>query len=212
MTPMLSRLAPALAALLLIAACAEKGADVAGADTPPAADAAQDEAPAAAGDDASAATPAALDAAALDALVRGIERENTMLEDVAGRVAKAETDMAKLEAMGDAQPAALEAAGAEAAGMDVARYRHIKDQLFTVVGMVEMRAALEQQFAAIDTTGMDAETAAQAQKNADEMRAQLSDPYADVDAATAEAIRARQAELAELRARHIGLLFKAAGG
>lgn len=200
------RLAFPLAALLLLTAC---GGDAD--EAPDAAVAATDEA-ATAADDAAPAAPVALDVAALDALVLGVERENTMLNGVAERMPGAADDMAKLALMAEVEPAKLESEGAGAAGMDVERYRALKDQLFTVVGMAEMRAMMEQQFASLDTTGMDEATAAQAKKNAEEMRAQLSDPYAGLEPATADAMRARQAELAELRARHIGLLFKAAGG
>ena len=135
-----------------------------------------------------------------------------MLASVAERMPEAKDDMAKLELMGEVQPAKLEEAGAAAAGMDAGAYRQLKDQLFTVLGMAEMRAMLETQVATQDFTGMDEETAAQARRAAEDMKAQFPEPYEGLDAATAEAIRARQQELTELRGTHIGLLFKAAGG
>src|SRR5688572_30495724 len=123
------RLALPLAALLMLTAC---GGDADG--TPEeAADATTSvEDAAAATDDAA---PATLDTASLDALVRGIERENTMLSGVAERMPGAADDMAKLALMAEVEPAKLESEGAGAAGMDVEHYRKVKDQLFTAVGM-----------------------------------------------------------------------------
>lgn len=212
-----ARLTLPFAALLLVAAC---GRDDAATD---AADAAEDASAAAAGvaeaagdaaeaaSEVEAAAPA-LDVAAIDALVVGIRKENEMLSSVAERMPAAETDLAKLELMGEVQPAKLEEAGAVAAGMEAGDYRALKDQLFTVIGMAEMRAMLEQQIAAQDTSGMDAEAAAQATQAAEEMKAQFPKPYDGLDPATAEAIQGRLQELTELRGTHIGLLFKAAGG
>lgn len=209
MTRPINRLALPFAALMLLTACGgDDATDAPAAATDPAESAVAEAAAPAVAD----AGLAPLDVASLDALVRGIERENTMLTSVAERMPGAADDMAKIALMSEVEPAKLEAEGASAAGLEVEHYRHVKDQLFTVVGVAEMRATMEQQFAGLDTSGMDEAAAAQAKQNAEEMRAQLSDPYADLDAATADAMRARQAELAELRARHIGLLFKAAGG
>jgi hypothetical protein len=208
------RLALPFAALLLLGAC--------GGDEPadPPADAEDAAANATAGDDSDAVadTPAAdpatpaLAADSLDPVVRGIRRENEMLASVAERMAAAEDDAAKLALMTEVQPATLEAEGAAAAGVETAVYRALKDQLFTVVGQAEMRTMLEQQFASVDTTGLSDADAEAARKNAEDMRAQLGDPYAALDPAAADAIRARLQELTELRATHIGLLFKAAGG
>lgn len=201
------------AALLLLSACGGDDAADANADTnadaADAADVADVPADAAAAD-----TDAApmLDVAAIDAVVAGIRKENEMLTSVAERMPAAKDDMAKLELMGEVQPAKLEDAGAAAAGMEAGDYRQLKDQLFTVLGMAEMRAMLEAQTAAQDFSGMDEATAAQARQAAEEMKAQFPEPFEGLDPATADAIKARQQELAELRASHIGLLFKAAGG
>ena len=206
-----TRYALPFAALLLLAACGggddEAPAEVA--DVPADSAEAPADAPA---DSASEAAAPVFDVAAIDALVAGIRKENEMLASVAERMPEAKDDMAKLELMGEVQPVKLEEAGAAAAGMAPNDYRLLKDQLFTVIGMAEMRTMLEQQFAAQDTTGMDEATAAQAKQAAEEMKAQLPKPYEGLDAATAEAIQARLQELTELRGTHIGLLFKAAGG
>jgi hypothetical protein len=218
MTHRTVRYALPFAALLLVSACggnddaAEDAAD-ASADTAEAATDAADASvdAAAAADDAADAAPA-LDVAAIDAVVAGIRKENEMLSSVAERMGDAKDDMAKLALMTEIQPAKLEEAGAGAAGLDAGEYRQLKDQLFTVVGQAAMRAMLEAQTAAQDFTGMDEATAAQARQAAEEMKAQFPQPYEGLDPATAEALQARQQELGELRAMHIGLLFKAAGG
>lgn len=210
MTLRLRRHALPFAVLLALVACGRDDAADPVVDDAGSAPAAADriESPDAAGGG----TAVALDAASIDALARGIAAENRMLAAVAERMPGAKDDVAKLALMTEIEPARLEAAGAGAAGMSTEAYRARKDALFTVVGQAEMRALLEQQFADVDTTGLDEATAAEARRNVEALRAELGDPYAGLDAAAAEAVRARLPELTELRATHIGLLFKAAGG
>ena len=211
------------AALLLLAGCGGKDEDAAAYEAEVAAGSEatmeRDAAAAAAAAAEAAAVVAAesesatrLDVAAIDAVVSGIRKENELLASVAERMPEAKDDMAKLELMGEVQPARLEEAGAAEAGMEANDYRLLKDQLFTVIGTAEMRTMLEAQLAAQDTTGMDAAMAEQARAAAETMKSQLPEPYEGLDAETADAIKARLPELTELRGTHIGLLFKAAGG
>jgi hypothetical protein len=99
-----------------------------------------------------------------------------------------------------------------ASGIDAPRYDRLKEELFAVLGAVEMRAMLHKQAAEADTTGLDADTAAEMKRNQQAMLDSVPDPYAALDADLAEALRAREPRLMELRAQNVGLLFKIAAG
>jgi hypothetical protein len=148
----------------------------------------------------------------LDPLARGLKAENDHLAQAVQRLQSADSDAAQLRALSDIEAERLDAIGAEAAGLESHDYRRLRDALYEHLGAVETRAALEAQYRDADTNGMDEATAAEARRQAAEVMAAIPDPYADLDPALADALRQRQAELAGLRATHIGLLFKAVDG
>ena len=169
-------------------------------------------APAAAEDEGTASADAPLSADDIAAFARGLAAENAALGEIAGKMDAATGDAERLAILATAQPATLEADAADAAGLAVERYRHAKDVVFQALGAIEMRAMMLAQQAALDTTGMDEETAARTKQAAEDMLASVPDPYASLDPATAEALKAREDELKKARAENIGLMFRAAGG
>lgn len=148
----------------------------------------------------------------LDDLELGLVKENEGLQAALDKLAKADTDAGKLMALGEIDMQAIDAEAADAAGVSADDYSTLKDQLFEVLGAIEMRQMMEKQFGDADMGGMDEATRAEAEKNMAEMMAGVPDPFDGMDADLAEALRAKQARLAELRAQNIGLLFKFIGG
>jgi hypothetical protein len=193
------------AALLGLAACGkhEAAAPVTGEPAAKPAPAAQPNAPAPAAapatpaDDAAAAQ-APLQPADVDAYLRGMEKENALLRDEFAKIERA-------RAAGDAQAetAALFAmtsndidrAGAQAAGMAPARYDAVKDRIDEVQSKLDMLEGFRKM-------GGDASA----------MQAQVGDPYAPFAADVAAALKAKQPQLAALRAEAMSLRVKAAGG
>lgn len=148
----------------------------------------------------------------LDDLELGLVKENEGLQAALDKLAKADTDAGKLMALGEIDMQAIDAEAADAAGVSADDYSTLKDQLFEVLGAIEMRQMMEKQFGDADMGGMDEATRAEAEKNMAEMMAGVPDPFEGMDPGLAEALRAKQARLAELRAQNIGLLFKFIGG
>jgi hypothetical protein len=193
------------AALLGLAACGGKPETPAPeAATPAAAPEPAAEAPAAAPAMAPPAATAAADAHAalqladIDAYVRGMEKENALLRGEFGKIEQA-------RAAGDsaAETAALFAmtsndidlAGAQAAGMGSARYDFVKDRIDEVQSKLDMLDGFRK---------MGGDSSA--------MAAQVGDPYAAFEAGVATTLKARQPQLAALRAEAMELRVKAAGG
>lgn len=148
----------------------------------------------------------------LDELEQALAKENEGLQAALDKLAAADTDAGKLMALGEIDMEAIDAAAAETAGVSADEYSMLKDQLFEVLGAIEMREMLGKQFGDADMSGMDEATRAEAEKNMAEMMAGVPDPFDGMDAGLADALRAKQASLAELRAQNIGLLFKFIGG
>lgn len=148
----------------------------------------------------------------LAGLERGLAKENEGLQAALDKLAEADTDAGKLMALGEIDMEAIDAEAADAADVSADEYSMLKDQLFEVLGAIEMRQMMEKQFGDADMSGMDEATRAEAEKNMAEMMAGVPDPFEGMDADLAEALRAKQARLAELRAQNIGLLFKFIGG
>lgn len=148
----------------------------------------------------------------LDDLELGLVKENEGLQAALDKLAKADTDAGKLMALGEIDMQAIDAEAADAAGVSADEYSTLKDQLFEVLGAIEMRQMMEKQFGDADMGGIDEATRAEAEKNMAEMMAGVPDPFEGMDPGLAEALRAKQARLAELRAQNIGLLFKFIGG
>lgn len=156
-------------------------------------------------------TDAGLTAADVAAIEAGLAAENTVLAKAADEVAQGVDDARLTELALSVRDDAI-AAGVDAAGMEASRYARLKDDLFSVLGAVEMRAALRKQADEVDTTGLDAETVAEMRSNSQAMIDSLPDPYAGMDSGLADALHAREEALMELRAQNIGLLFKIAQG
>jgi hypothetical protein len=196
------------AALLALAACGGKPDDASG-TVPPAPGA---EAPAAAAMPASptpapAPAPAAVDAtptaaalqvADIEAYVRGMEKENAILQqdfDAIQRARSADDSDAETSALFHMTSSEIDQAGAQAAGMAPARYGFVKDRIDEVQSKLDMLEGLRKM-------GGDGSA----------LEAQVGDPYAAFAADVAAALKAQQPRLAALRAEAIGLRVKAAGG
>jgi hypothetical protein len=210
MTRTTLRLPLALACLLALSACssdpedsgettAETAAETDVSDETPAADTGPD-----ADADASADDLAADDVPRIEA---GLVAENEVLTQAADEIAKGVDDLRfaalALSALEDSTQA-----GARAADMADHRYGRLKEEVYTVLGNVEMRAMLRRQMDETDTTGLDDATLAKMQEDAQAMIDSVPDPFADMDPALAEALREREARLMELRAKNVALLVK----
>jgi hypothetical protein len=197
------------AALLALAACGGKPDDASG-TAPPAPGA---EAPAAAATPASPtpapapapapavdATPtaAALQVADIEAYVRGMEKENAILQqdfDAIQRARSADDSDAETSALFHMTSSEIDQAGAQAAGMAPARYGFVKDRIDEVQSKLDMLEGFRKM-------GGDGSA----------LEAQVGDPYAAFAADVAAALKAQQPRLAAFRAEAIGLRVKAAGG
>lgn len=137
----------------------------------------------------------------------GLAAENEVLTKAADEIAKGMDDLrfaaVALSALEDSTQA-----GARAADMADHRYGRLKEQVFSVLGDVEMRAMLRRQMDETDTTGLDEAAIAKMQEDAQAMIDSVPDPFADMDSALAEALREREARLMELRAQNVALLVK----
>lgn len=210
MTRTTLRLPLALACLLALSACssepedggdttAETAAETDTSDETPAADTGAD-----ADSDDSADNLAADDVARIEA---GLVAENEVLTKTADEVAKGMDDLrfaaVALSALEDSTQA-----GARAADMADHRYGRLKEEVFTVLGNLEMRAMLRRQMDEADTTGLDEATVAKMQEDAQAMIDSVPDPFTGMDPALAEALREREARLMELHAQNVALLLK----
>lgn len=214
-----------LALALLLCACGKDDAP------PPAADAdapneAAVEAPAAdpvADDGGVAATAtadpnAALATSDLDAYVAGVTREIEVLKGHADALAKARAakdDMAEIAALSALGGMDVINAGAQAAGIDATRYASIKGQVDEVLSKIEMGAAMKPQIEAAEKADLSMFDEAQKKQHAEglaQMRAAWAEPYATLPAGVAEAFKAREAELAKLRAEALALRLGALQG
>lgn len=156
--------------------------------------------------------PALLTADNLDDLELGLVKENEGLQAALDKLAEADTDAGKLLALGEIDMGAIDAEAADAADVSIDEYSALKDQLFEALGAIEMHQVMEKQIAESDTTGFDAAMMAGHEKAVAEWRERTPNPFDTMDPALAEALRAKQERLAELRAQNIGLLFKFIGG
>ena len=191
------------AALLGLAACGGKP------DATPAPEAAN---PAAAAEPAAQApaevpAPSAMDAAAahaalqlpdVDAYVRGMEKENALLRedfDTIERARAADDSDAETTALFHMTSNDIDLAGAQAAGMAPARYEYVRDRIDEVQSKLDMLEGFRK---------MGGDSSA--------MQAQVGDPYAAFTADVAAVLKAKQPQLAALRAEAMSLRVKADGG
>ena len=90
--------------------------------------------------------PALLTADNLDDLELGLVKENEGLQAALDKLAEADTDAGKLMALGEIDMEAIDAEAADAADVSADEYAMLKDQLFEVLGAIEMRQMMEKQF------------------------------------------------------------------
>jgi hypothetical protein len=212
-TVLLQRAALALALTTLLAACGKGDAP----DQPPA-DEATATAPADdAGRDAPPPAPAAdespLAAADLDAYARGMQQELALLKAASDKVAQARAKGdkgAETSAMMEMATMDTEVEGAKASGLGQARYLFVKNTVDATLGKAEMQAALATAAAEAGTEDLPPEQRQQVEDGRAEMQAGVGDPYQGMAADVATAFKARQAELARLRAETIAVRFNAA--
>lgn len=209
-------LAIGLGCLIAVSACSsDQDADTAAVAADEAVEAPVAEAPVA--DTATAETAPAVVAADgltaddLPAIEAGLAAENEVLAKVADEVAQG-VDAERHTELAMSVSDDATAAGVSAAGMDAERYRQLKDEVFALLGAIEMRTTMRKQADEADTTGLDAATVAEMKSNAQAMIDSLPDPYAGMESGLADVLHERESSLMELRAQNIGLLFKIAQG
>jgi hypothetical protein len=192
------------AGLLGLAACGGKPAGSPGDDAVTAAAPAETPAAPVPGPDAApvAAAPAIpvdapLQVADIDAYVHGMGKENELLRSEYAKIEKAraaDDSDAETEALFAMTANGIDDAGAQAAGLSPARYGFVKNAFDTVQSRLDLLEGFRKM------------------EGSEALQAQIGDPYAGLPADVATALRARQAEVAALRAEAIGLRVKAAGG
>ncbi|MGN2244992.1 hypothetical protein ACFWZU_15965 [Frateuria sp. GZRR33] len=169
---------------------ADAGASQAATEAPP-----PPQAPAAPTAPEPAANPARpLQASDLDAYAKGMQKEIEMRQAASDKAAKAKAandQTAEITALAELTSVEVTEAGAQAAGVDRARYNFIKDTVDHVLGTSDMNAMMAKMG-----------DAAQAQK-------MQSDPYAGLEPDLAAALKSRQDELARLRAQNMAVLMNA---
>lgn len=135
-----------------------------------------------------------LQVADLDAYAKGMQKEIEVRQAASDKAAKAKAakdDETELSALADLTSVEVTAAGAQAAGVDRARYDVIVNTVDRVLGTVEMNAMMAKMG-----------DAAQAQKL-------QSDPYAGLDPELAAALKTRADELNKLRTQNMAILMNA---
>jgi hypothetical protein len=187
-----------LALALALTACGQGNADGDAASVPP--ETAAAEAPAAVPVQPVAATAASdasgpLQLADLDAYATGMQKEIELIEAASDKAAKAhaaqDTD-AETAALMEATSRDIDQAGADAAGMDLARYGHVKNAIDTSLNLVMLHAAAAKQ-------------AAGGQEPA------FADPYRGMDPDVAAALKSRHDELDGLRTKAMAIRMRMAG-
>jgi hypothetical protein len=142
----------------------------------------------------------------LDAYVKGMQREIERLRVAVDQLAAARAakdSAAETAAMMQLSSPEVRRAGAEAAGLPLARYSDIRDQIDQVLAAEDMGAAFKPQIEAAENADLSSyteEQKAQHAKNLEELRAAFGSPYKDLSPEVAEAFEARHDELAALRA------------
>lgn len=130
----------------------------------------------------------------LDAYARGMQKEIEVRQATSDRAAKAKAandQAAEMSALVELTGVDVTRAGAQAAGVDPARYDVIKSTVDHVLSTADMNTMMARMG-----------DAAQTQKF-------QSDPYAGLDPTLAAALKSRQEELAKLRAQNMAILANA---
>lgn len=141
----------------------------------------------------------------IDAYVTGLKREIELLEghaDALKRARAANDAAAEAGAMAALAGLQVQQAGAQAAGLQAARYAAVKGRIEQVLVQAEMALAMRPQIEAAEKADLSALAPEQKQRHEAglaQMRAAWDAPYATLSPATAQALKARQAQLAQLR-------------
>ncbi|GAA3930981.1 hypothetical protein GCM10022229_25670 [Luteimonas lutimaris] len=137
-----------------------------------------------------------LHAGDVDAYARGMAREIELLQAGYDRFVQAgeqHDEDAQMTALMELSSPDVDAAGAKAAGLDVARYGFVKNAIDTVLGKLDLKQGLE------------------GSEGSGDLLAQLGDPYAGLADEVRAAMETHRQELARLRADALGIRMKAAG-
>jgi len=148
----------------------------------------------------------------IDAYVAGMRRELELLQAGSDELRQARAggdDAAEASALLELAMGDTETPGAQAAGVDVARYRAIKSRIDRIVGAVAARQQLRAMRG--DPASMTPEQLAAQEQSRAEMLAQVGDPYAGLPADVVAALQARHDELAQLGTRAIGIRMNPGG-
>jgi len=176
---------------------AEAGNDVRAVDALPAARTAVADNSTGAVDENQVARP--LEAGDVDAYVRGMTRETELLQASYDKAAQAREKgdvQAETAALMEMTSPDVDAAGARAAGLDLARYGFVKNAVDTVQGKLDLLQGLE--------TGGGGDTEA--------LMDLLGDPYDGLSGDVRDAMQSRRADVAKLRSDALGLRLKAVNG
>jgi hypothetical protein len=171
---------------------ADAGTAQAQADTQPSPPEAAPAAPPAADPAANPARP--LQASDLDVYAKGMQKEIEVRQAASDKAAKAKAandQTAELSALVELTSVQVSEAGAQAAGVDRARYEFIKNTVDRVLSTVDMNTMMARMG-----------DPAQAKKL-------QSDPYAGLDPDLVAALKPRQDELGKLRAQNMAILMNA---
>jgi hypothetical protein len=93
--------------------------------------------------------------------------------------------------------------------MPLARYGAVKRQVYEVLRAVNLNALVDETLVHVNASSLDEEAREQLRSEAEALRAG-DDPYAGLPRPVAAALRAREAELMELRTRNIHALARVA--
>lgn len=135
-----------------------------------------------------------LQVADLDAYAKGMQQEIEVRQAASDKAAKAKAakdDETELSALAELTSVEVTEAGAQAAGVDRARYDVIVSTVDRVLGAVEMNAMMAKM------------------GDAEQARKMQTDPYAGLDQDVAAALKTRADELNKLRAQNMAILMNA---
>ena len=130
----------------------------------------------------------------LDAYVKGMQKEIELRQASSDKAAKAKADHdqeTEIAALADLTRAEVGNAGAQAAGLDAARYDFIKHAVDKVLSTVTMSNAMAKM------------------EGGAQMQQKMGDPYAGLNADVAAALKSREAELGKLREDNMAILVNA---
>ena len=152
-------------------------------------------------------TSFALRPADLDAYRAGTLAEIARIEAASAELARAKTSGDTTTVLVSIRPDNSEAAGAERAGMDVRRYRRIRDALSDVLGSRTMGDMMKAQLAGVDTAALAPADRANIRESLQEAARLEENAYRGVPPDVQPLLRRRAGELDSLRLRLAALRF-----